>query len=274
MEKVWLVVLLAMSWLFIDPGSSGAMTPENLKSLLLGEGGITVIDIRSTALYRQGHIQGAINVPASILDRKRLPPIGKVVVCGDGVRRDVTVTAVRNLNSRKGIEAEILEGGYSSWEAMNLPTTQKKGLGRKRVHYLTYQGLEKAAAANRSIVLVDLRKEPGQDLELSSKIPTLEAAREFKEKSRPLTELSRKFPGLEIINVREEGLSVITKRKGGRHRILYVMIDDGDGKAEKVARRLAAAGVRRVAILTGGERTLRREGRPGLIRTRRNAKRL
>jgi hypothetical protein len=41
------------------------------------------------------------------------------------------------------------------------------------------------------------------------------------------------------------------------------MIDDGNGEAEKMAYRLFAAGIKRVAVLTGGEQTLSREGIPG-----------
>jgi rhodanese-related sulfurtransferase len=264
MEKVWLIAVLVMGWLFMGPGSSGAMAPEDLKALLSEGESVTVIDIRSNALYRQGHIQGAINVPASVLERKRLPGIGRVIVCGDGVRKDVTLDAVKNLDNREGIDAEILEGGYASWEALNLPTTQKKGLAKKRFRYLSYQGLERAAEKNRAIVLVDLRNESGKR--------SIEGKKALKEMRRPLTELSKKFPGLEIIKVTEEGLGIVAKGKGRHHRILYVMVDDGDGKSERVATRLFAAGVKRVAILTGGERTLRREGQPGLLRTRRNAK--
>ena len=47
--------------------------------------------------------------------------------------------------------------------------------------------------------------------------------------------------------------------------MLYVLVDNGDGQAEKVVRRLHAAGVKRVAILTGGEQTLSRQGQAGQV---------
>jgi rhodanese-related sulfurtransferase len=271
MKQVWLFVVVT-TLLFAGIGTSGAMTPQDLKVLLAQQGDITVIDIRSNALYRQGHIQGAINIPAAIIDKKRLPPIGRVIVCGEAVRRDLSVAAVGNLNSRKGIDAELLEGGYGSWEALNLPTTQRKGLGRKRIRYLTYQGLERAAAADRSIVLVDIRRGSGPGRELTAKIPTREAAKEAAQRKQALTELSRKFPGVEIIKVSAKGFDQVTRAKDRQHRSLYVMIDDGDGRGEKLARRLFAAGVKQVAILTGGEQSLRRQGRPGRMRTQQNAK--
>jgi methylmalonyl-CoA mutase cobalamin-binding subunit len=48
------------------------------------------------------------------------------------------------------------------------------------------------------------------------------------------------------------------------NRKLYVLIGDGEGEADKMAHRLKAAGIRRIIILAGGEKTLQRKGLPGL----------
>ena len=47
---------------------------------------------------------------------------------------------------------------------------------------------------------------------------------------------------------------------------LYVLIDNGDGSAGSMARKLKAAGFSRIAILAGGETSIRRMGQPGLQR--------
>jgi len=47
---------------------------------------------------------------------------------------------------------------------------------------------------------------------------------------------------------------------------LYIVIDSGDGTAEKTAASLRASGKARVSILAGGESIIRRKGQPGLIR--------
>ena len=52
----------------------------------------------------------------------------------------------------------------------------------------------------------------------------------------------------------------VKKEHGNRHHNLYVLIDNCDGESEKVARRLIAAGVKRVAILTGGELSVQQKG--------------
>jgi hypothetical protein len=41
------------------------------------------------------------------------------------------------------------------------------------------------------------------------------------------------------------------------HSELYVLIDSADGTAEKAALQLKAAGIKRFAVLTGGEESIR-----------------
>src|SRR4030043_401175 len=81
---------------------------------------VTIIDIRALELYREGHIPGAINMPATIISKKKLPPLGTVVVYGDGIRTDLTNGAAEALNAMSGIEAVMLDGGFSAWESLNL----------------------------------------------------------------------------------------------------------------------------------------------------------
>jgi rhodanese-related sulfurtransferase len=264
-------ILLVVTVLLITLATSWAVTPRQLNKMMAQGDKVTIIDVRSTGMYRQGHIQGAINIPASVIDKKRLPPIGKVVVCGDGVRDDLSLEAVEALNRKRGIEAEMLQGGFAAWEALNHPTTHKGGLGRKRTRYLSYQDFEKTAAGNADIVLVDLRsRKPAAGQSNGPKMQSVQEA------DQSLTDLNQKFSGHSVVQLnrrmragknRWDVSSVIRKSdRGSRHRYHYVIIDDGGGEGEKVARRLFAAGVKRVSILTGGERILRREGRPEQVR--------
>jgi hypothetical protein len=48
---------------------------------------------------------------------------------------------------------------------------------------------------------------------------------------------------------------------------LLVLIDSGNGTAQRMARALKANGIERFAILGGGEEILAHKGRPGLSRT-------
>lgn len=243
MRNAWMAIIALVS-VFSAPAAGWAVSAEELERMLEAGERLTVIDIRNSALYAEGHIQGAINVPASVLREKRLPPFGVVVVCGDGIREDLALTAVETLNTKRGIEASMLEGGLAAWEALNLPTTEKSGLRPEQFAHLSYSELKKAAAEKSDVVLVDLRGGGGA-----------------------LTDLATEFDGLRVIKpIRRQGKSDLAARlpaKGhaDRHRDLYVLIDKGDGEAEKGARRLQAAGIKRLAILTGGELTIQRHGR-------------
>ena len=46
---------------------------------------IVVIDVRSNSAYVDSHIPGTINIPARLCENKKLPPLGQVVVYGNGL---------------------------------------------------------------------------------------------------------------------------------------------------------------------------------------------
>lgn len=266
MKITWRTAIGIIAGILIMLDTGWTITPESFKEMMEQDDKVTIIDVRGTGIYSQGHIPGAINIPSSIIAMKRLPSIGDVIVYGDGIRIDLTVAAVDELNTRTGIQAEMLEGGFAAWVALNLSTTHKAGLGKIRFRYLTYHDLEKAAAHNPDIVLVDLR----------TKTDSTQASPET------LTDLSEKFPGRHIIRPdRKRGAagkqwdiasSILKGKKGSHHRYHYVIIDNGDGEGQKVASRLFAAGVKRVAILIGGEQILRRDGQPGQMKKERKQK--
>lgn len=272
MKKKLLLVVGMLGCLWLVPRGGWGLTPLELKGMLERGEPVTVIDIRTTAAYAEGHIQGAINVPAEVLKMKRLPPLGAAVVCGDGIRTDLAVAAVEELNTRNGITAERLEGGLPAWDALNLTTTHRKGLGRRLVRYLNREELEKAVAGNPDLVLVDLRvswekaRDGKRQQGVGSAGPPMEGA---------LTDIDDRFPGKRIIKpIRlQQGDSarwdfsshIRSQERRGRHQQLYVLIDNGDGASETAARQLAAAGIKRVAILVGGERALSPEGAPGIM---------
>ena len=213
-----------------------AMEPDALRSALDAGERITVVDVRPNKAFRQAHIPGALNLPASVLARRRVPPFGRVVVCGDGLRPDVTARAVEELNRRPGIRAEALAGGFDRWEAMGLPTTRRPGAERAQVRRLSYQELQAAVAAGARVVLVDLRR-PGSGWGGG-------------------WDLGEAFPGARVSPGRPAG----PPDPG----VLYVLVDDGDGSAEAVALRLRTAGYHRMAVLAGGQRAVERQGRSAM----------
>jgi rhodanese-related sulfurtransferase len=222
---------------------------------------VTVIDVRGREAYAESHIRGAINIPAAVMDKKALPPIGRVIVCGDGIRENVSRDAVLALNAKRGIQAEILEGGFAAWRSGRLPHAGLPGMKQARYQYITYEQLRQAAAGNERMVLVDVRDLGKPNGGIKDRDDTEEAS---------LSDLAEIFSGMRILRLNggrsgptgaDEEISVSTFVKEPEH--VYVIVGMGDGTAGRVARRLYAAGINRVAILIGGERVLEREGRKG-----------
>jgi len=223
--------------------SAGAVTVAALQEEMAAGAKITVIDLRDTIEYAEAHIPGAINVPASLCPQKHLPPLGKVVVYDDGLgRRGAAAlqSAAAALGAKPGITVDVLEGGFAAWETGGGLTTRGRGLKRETFNYLTYAQLRSAAAGE--VVLVDLRKLTGAVQKISP----------------ALTDLSREFPGKRVVAAAPEAAA------GGP---LVVLIDSGDGSAETAARALKGRGIRRYAILAGGELAIARKGRRGLERS-------
>ncbi|WP_372808454.1 rhodanese-like domain-containing protein [Pontiella sp.] len=245
---------------------SWAATPAELQALLAEGETLTLIDVRERSLYQAGHIANAINVPLRVVGSKKLPPLGRVVVYDRGLGGNDAATAVRMLNEKAGIQAEVLEGGYAAWEANRGSTTRAAGFHREQLNYISYQDL--SGFGEGDVVLVDLRT------------PNVEAGGRLTRQgttaaAAPLSVLEDKFPGKAVVKSPFD-IPAVAARAGGENSLkrmseaepvpVMVLIDNGDGEAEKTARILRANGIRRVVILAGGERIVERDGAPGLQR--------
>jgi len=231
-----------------------AMTPAELKKNLADGVKITVIDVRNTATFQKGHIPGAVNIPASLIPQKTLPPLGRVVVCDEGLGQTFAATSVGELNKKKGISAEVLEGGFAGWEAYQGTSTRESGLQHEELNLITYDQLKKASPTD--LVLVDLRKPRAQVRQADGAAAP-----------PPLTDLGKEFPQTQVTRSPFD-LPQLRQSESGGVKPLLVLIDDGgaDNSALEMARVLKANGVRRVVILAGGEEILSRAGKPGLQR--------
>lgn len=88
----------------------------------LGEGSVTVVDVRPRDEYEAGHVPGAINIPLADLQRrlKDLPEGKEVIAYCRGAWCILSFDAVAELR-RRGIAARRLEDGYPEWRAAGLP---------------------------------------------------------------------------------------------------------------------------------------------------------
>jgi rhodanese-related sulfurtransferase len=218
---------------------ASAASVAGLREQLAAGGRITVVDIRSPIAFKQEHIPGAINIPASLCPLKNLPPLGQVVVCGDGLGTDETEAAAA-LAQKPGLKVDVLEGGFAAWKSSRAFTTRGPGLKAETFNFITYARLK--GAKPDGVVLLDLRKPPAAG-------------------ARPLTDLSAEFPQMRRAQSRDEAA-----RGASGGPSLMVLIDSGDGTAEEEARKLKAGGSHNYVILAGGELILARKGQAGLQR--------
>lgn len=270
--KILLAIIMSVVLSFlITSGICFGISAEDLKGLIDRHEKITLIDIRDNATYKKGYIPGAINIPARLCPIKRLPPVGRVIVYGTGLDESSVLEAVDALNEKPGIAAEMLDEGILRWEALNYPSTRKKGLEREKLRYVSYQKLEAIARSNPDLVLFDLRKiKKKQTPQSQSRRIVSEGVGE----GRALTDLSQEFPGVRVITPSAEtvpGDKRMGLARGGglkgqdrKHSDLYVLIDSGDGTAEVMAKSLKAAGIKRFVILAGGEESIVRKGQSEL----------
>jgi len=245
---------LAIWWL--GAWSASALTVAGLNTQLAQGAKLTVVDVRSTALFTQGHIPGAINIPAALCSQKNLPPLGKVVVCGTGLGRDAEENAAAIALARKpGLSVEVLEGGYAAWQSVQGLTTQARGLKPEALNYISYAQLKAAKAED--VVLVDLRHQAAAKPNATTTNPA----------AQPLTDLAQAFPGFKVRQSPFSAKPQTASAGAGSGTLpLLVLIDNGDGTAVETARTLQGGGIKRYAILAGGELILARQGQRGLQR--------
>ena len=121
------VVLSALLWnLATDPGGKHAIDPLGATALINHEDAV-VLDVRSMAEFKDGHIVNAINIPLNglgnnvkQLEKHRSKPI--VAVCRSGSRSGAACSLLR----KHGFEnVKNLRGGMLAWESANLPVKRK-----------------------------------------------------------------------------------------------------------------------------------------------------
>ena len=257
-----LAVLICLA-IAILPGVCFGVTAAELQNLLKEGETVAIVDIRGRGDFIAGHIPNAINIPAAVIKYKQLPPLGRVIVCGDGIDTADATAAASVLNQKSGIDAEILDGGYPSWAELKYPNTRKVGIARQMFRYITYEKLRRAAGADHGMVLVDMRRVRGRQKGPEPAETLL------------LSDLNEILPGFETITLAPRRLNskgpteavptakffrAMRKEKGR----VFVLIDRGDGRAEKVARHLHGAGITQVIILAGGEMALQKRGETGV----------
>src|SRR5581483_11994292 len=85
--------------------------------------------------------------------------------------------------------------------------------------------------------------------------------------AQPFTDLQAEFPNARVVSSPFEAGSAKVASNSNTATPLLVLVDNGDGSAEVMARTLKANGNKRYVVLLGGEEMIARKGKPGLQRT-------
>lgn len=85
-----------------------------------------MVDVRTPAEFREGHIGGAMNIPhdeiASRWPALNIPRADEVIVyCGTGRRAGLAQQALETLGYMR---TRILEGGFDAWKKADLPVVK------------------------------------------------------------------------------------------------------------------------------------------------------
>ena len=107
------------------------IAPAEASALVSGGHG-TLVDVRTTAEFREIHAQGAQLVPLDVLDRKAVEAARGAnagplyLLCASGIR----ATKAAEKLKRAGLDdAIVVEGGTNAWAAAGLPVIR----GRKAI---------------------------------------------------------------------------------------------------------------------------------------------
>ncbi len=124
----FMAIVTALAWTFVAGRSKGIrrLAPNDVTRLINSEDAV-VVDVRSDAEFRTGHIINALNIPENQIEsnlkklqKHRGKPI--ITVCKNGQLSAKAGAALK----REGFEnVNTLAGGLAAWEAAGLPLAKK-----------------------------------------------------------------------------------------------------------------------------------------------------
>lgn len=239
----------------LSAGSAEPLDPAGFAQLV--DSGIRpfVVDVRTADQYRAGSLPGAVHIPAAFMQRRQFPQLPAMVIVDDGLGGVNGRAVAEGMSERFDFPVFWLRGGYAAWLEAGGSSTASGGLQPEVLPRLTYRQLTEADLGDA--VLFDLRGEAGDLAPASADDPVSGFARQL---GVPVSRINP-VEAFERPVQPEAGQMAPASTKP-----LIVLIDDNDGTAEEVARKLRANGHHRVVILTGGAEIIRHQGRSGKLR--------
>jgi rhodanese-related sulfurtransferase len=106
-----------------------SIAPQDLNIMRQNSGQLHLIDVRSSAEYRSGHVSGAVSIPLDELSPEELHK--KLDDTGAGKERPLYLTCLGGIRAQQAAERlrqdgyeniYLLEGGTEAWVKAGLPT--------------------------------------------------------------------------------------------------------------------------------------------------------
>tara|TARA_Y200000002_G_scaffold378312_1_gene385425 strand:+ start:526 stop:951 length:426 start_codon:yes stop_codon:yes gene_type:complete len=130
-QENWVLVVLWISaagtLYYTETKKAGKSVNTTEATRMINRENALILDIRETQEFKKGHIAGAYNLPASVVEKKlselnRYKTCPVVVVCKMGTSAGSVVKKLKN----QGFEQVVrLAGGMAEWTSASLPV--KKG---------------------------------------------------------------------------------------------------------------------------------------------------
>lgn len=127
LSLAFIVLLLLVLWeeLGSKRYSRAGIPPQTLVTLMNHEGAL-VLDIRTPEAFKQGHITGALNVPAQTLEtnlKKLIKYKNSPVVVVDETGQ-ASIRVLGELKKNNFQKLHLLSGGLAAWKQAGLPLTE------------------------------------------------------------------------------------------------------------------------------------------------------
>ena len=101
--------------------------PSDLYSRLMADEQSYLVDLRDQDVYYEGHIPGALNIPstrAQFGGSALMPDDGLIILYDEGPDRGAAEDT-RKLLVEKGLQVQVLAGGYAAWIAAGYPVEKE-----------------------------------------------------------------------------------------------------------------------------------------------------
>lgn len=211
-----------------------------------------LVDTRSVEEFRNGHLKGAVHIPAFGIGRKRLAPSVPVIVYCNDLSGTTSLKAAKDLEAGGHRQVYLLDGGYDAWEFAGHEKVAPMGMIRNLlVSDVTAEDLVELTKARTrttgNAVLIDLRK--AEDfgkfqVPQSQNIPLLDGP-------APQSGTRDSGHGASSADTRLLDLASGLSSTRDASAPVMVLMDDGSGVAMKQAEYLKQRGYR-VRFLSGG----------------------